>query len=152
MILSAPFVVRGLRWVPPAVVIIGNCTTYPTLWLALRLLTLPLPRWVFRGLEQRLYSHYQEMTGFFYETWSGVEVSLLEADVEKGALENHVIHMVYVVLGIVNLWSCVLRIPCCLSLQFRFYGDRPPSKQENVLYISNHQCTGVCVCVCVCAI
>ena len=25
--------------------------------------------------------------------------------------------------------------------QFRFYGDRLPEEPENVLYLSNHQCT-----------
>lgn len=28
-------------------------------------------------------------------------------------------------------------------LQFIYYGDPLPSEEENALYISNHQCTGI---------
>ena len=31
---------------------------------------------------------------------------------------------------------------CVLHLQFCYYGDQLPDTPENVLYISNHQCTG----------
>ena len=64
-----------------------------------------------------MYSAYQGMVGFFFETWSGVEVS------------KPVGHV------------AVSTVPF-VFLQFRFYGDKLPERSENVLYISNHQCTG----------
>ncbi len=76
MILSAPHILRSLRWVPPAAVLLSAPPTYMTAWTAIRAVTLPFPDWVYRYLEERLYGAYQALVGFFYETWSGVEVSL----------------------------------------------------------------------------
>jgi hypothetical protein len=75
MILTAPHLIRALRWIPPGVTIVGTSCTFINFWVAIRALTLPLPGWVYRRLEEMLYSNYQAMVGFWYETWSGVEVS-----------------------------------------------------------------------------
>lgn len=74
MILTAPHVIRALRWIPPGVAILGSSCTFLNFWAAIRALTLPLPGWVYRRLDEMLYSNYQAMVGFWYETWSGVEV------------------------------------------------------------------------------
>ena len=74
MILTAPHLIRALRWIPPGVTILGTSCTFLNFWAAMRALTLPLPGWVYSRLEEMLYSNYQAMVGFWYETWSGVEV------------------------------------------------------------------------------
>ncbi len=74
MILTASHLLRELRWVPPAVIIIGSMTPFLNQWVIIRVLTLPLPSRVYQRLEERLYSNYQAVVGFFYEIWSGVEV------------------------------------------------------------------------------
>ncbi len=74
MILTASHLLRELRWVPPAVIIIGSMVPYLNQWVIIRVLTLPLPTRVYQRLEERLYSNYQSVVGFFYEIWSGVEV------------------------------------------------------------------------------
>lgn len=74
MILTAPHLIRALRWIPPGVTILGGSCSFLNLWTAIRALTWPLPEWVYFRLEEMLYSNYQAMVGFWYETWSGVEV------------------------------------------------------------------------------
>ena len=71
---SAPFVLLSLRCVPPAVVLLGSSVTYVTAWTALRCASLVLSARAASRLEVRLYSWYQAMVGFWFETWSGVEV------------------------------------------------------------------------------
>jgi len=73
--LSVPHVLLALRWVPPSFAIIGSSATYMTIWAVLRGLSWPFPERVYRRAEERLYSAYQALVGFFFETWSGVEVS-----------------------------------------------------------------------------
>jgi lysophosphatidate acyltransferase len=97
MIFSGPVLVRWFRWLPPAFVIMGSTSTYMTAMALLGLAGLVLPARASSRLEMLLYSSYQRMVGFWFETWSCVE--------------------------------------------FRFYGDRLPEEPENVLYLSNHQCT-----------
>ena len=79
MILSASQALLSLRWIPPAVCILGSSSPFLTNWTVLRVLTWPLPDRIYRRLEEFFYSSYQCMTGFFYETWSGVEVSCMLA-------------------------------------------------------------------------
>ncbi len=74
MILTASHLLRELRWVPPAVIIIGSMVPFLNQWVIIRVLTLPLPTRVYQRLEERLYSNYGSVIGFFYEIWSGVEV------------------------------------------------------------------------------
>lgn len=97
MILAAPHLLLALRWVPPAIALMGSAATYVSAWGLIRLLTWPLPERCYRRAEEKLYVSYQYLVGFLFETWSGVE--------------------------------------------FHFYGDPLPDVAENVLYISNHQCT-----------
>ena len=73
--LSVPHILLALRWVPPSFAIIGSSATYMTMMALLRGASWPFPERVYRKIEERLYSAYQALVGFFFETWSGVEVS-----------------------------------------------------------------------------
>lgn len=74
MILTAPHLIRAIRWIPPAVAILGSSCSFLNFWAAIRATTWPFPEWVYARLEEMLYGNYQAMVGFWYETWSGVEV------------------------------------------------------------------------------
>lgn len=74
MIFSGPVLVRWLRWIPPAFVIMGSTTTYMTGMGLLAVAGLVLPARASSQLEMALYSSYQRMIGFWFETWSCVEV------------------------------------------------------------------------------
>lgn len=76
MILAAPHLLLALRWVPPAFALMGSTATYISAWALIRLLTLPLPERCYRRAEETLYSSYQHLVGFLFETWSGVEVGV----------------------------------------------------------------------------
>ena len=52
----------------------GSTATYMTAWALLQCASLVLPARAASRLERRLYSSYQAMVGFWFETWSGVEV------------------------------------------------------------------------------
>ena len=75
MLFSAPHVLLALRWVPPTFAIVGSSATYITIWAVLRGARWPLSERVYRRLDEMLYSAYQALIGFLFETWSGVEVS-----------------------------------------------------------------------------
>ena len=130
MILAAPHVLLALRWVPPAIALVGSTATYISAWAFIRLLTWPLSDRCYRAAEETLYVSYQYLVGFLFETWSGVEVSfhsygrrsMVSATIDNPAVTN---------------W----RLPSHPPLQFHYYGDQLPDAAENVLYISNHQCT-----------
>lgn len=74
MIFSGPFLVQALRWVPPAFVIMGSTATYMNGMALLQVASLLLPARTTARLELGLYSCYQRMVGFWFETWSNVEV------------------------------------------------------------------------------
>lgn len=74
MILHAPHVLRALRWVPPSAVIIGSTASYLTALAALWIACLPLSRHLYDRGERVVYGSYIALLGFFFETWSGVEV------------------------------------------------------------------------------
>ena len=75
MLFSAPHVLLAFRWVPPTFAIVGSSATYITIWAVLRGARWPLTERVYQRLEEKLYSAYQALIGFLFETWSGVEVS-----------------------------------------------------------------------------
>ena len=88
MLASAPFLLLHLRCLPPSLLILGSAPTFITAMALLRALTLPLPPSVFWRAEERLYSAYQAMVGFFFESWSGVEVSLATYSVGGGGSDK----------------------------------------------------------------
>ncbi len=74
MILGAPHLLLSLRWVPPAVSILGSSPIILAQWTTIKILTFPFPRCLCRAMDSNLNSSYQKMVAFYYETWSGVEV------------------------------------------------------------------------------
>ena len=74
MIFHAPHLLLSLRWAVPAVTIFGNVTATVTMLFVIQLLTLPLPERFAWSINRSLVSKYMSLIGFFYETWSGVEV------------------------------------------------------------------------------
>ena len=88
MAVSAPHLLLSLRWVPPAAVILGTAPLYLGQWTAIKLLTLPLPHHVYYRLDEFLYGCYQTMVGFYYETWSGVEVTKSAVQIKTVEVAN----------------------------------------------------------------
>ena len=84
MLFSAPHVFLALRWVPPIFAIVGSSATYITIWAVLRGARWPLTERVYQRLEEKLYSAYQALIGFLFETWSGVEVRSRRGECECG--------------------------------------------------------------------
>lgn len=75
--LSTPYLLLYLRCLPPAVCLMGTTATYMSSWALLQCAALVLPKRTADKLETALYSSYQAMVGFWFETWSGAEVCLL---------------------------------------------------------------------------
>ena len=74
MILHAPHVLRALRWIPPTAVLVGSTASYLTALALLWVVSAPLSKDLYARGERVVYSSYIALLGFFYETWSGVEV------------------------------------------------------------------------------
>ena len=79
MILHAPHIILSLRCVVPSVFLMGSSTSYWVVATILKLISLPFGRLrgrrIYQRLDQRLLSTMMGMFGFFFEHWSGVEVS-----------------------------------------------------------------------------
>ena len=74
MIFHAPHVLRALRWVPPMVVLVGSTASCLTTLALLWIVSAPLSNHLYARGERVVYSSYIALLGFFFETWSGVEV------------------------------------------------------------------------------
>ena len=74
MIFHAPFLLLSLRCVIPSVMILGSATSLWIFVTAAKLLSLPFRRSVYHRLDQRVTSSIISVVGYFFETWSGVEV------------------------------------------------------------------------------
>ena len=74
MIFHAPFLILSLRCIVPSVVIMGSATSLWILTTAAKLLSLPFGRSAYHRLDQRVTSSIVSLIGYFFETWSGVEV------------------------------------------------------------------------------
>ena len=68
--------VHSLRFAIPAAAMLGVVPQYLLTWGAWRLLSAVLPRRVYERGDEFLYSSYQSMVSFFFETYTGAEVSL----------------------------------------------------------------------------
>ena len=75
MILTVLHTVLEWRHLPAAVVIIGSSPLYTASWTVLKVLTAPFGQKYFHKAEDCLYSCYQWSESFFFEKYSGVEVS-----------------------------------------------------------------------------
>lgn len=75
MLLSLVLHTYSMRYVLPAAVMMGTAPTYILAWGAWRLLSAVLPARFYREVDDRLYTIYQSMVLFFFENYTGVQVS-----------------------------------------------------------------------------
>lgn len=75
MLLSLVVHTYSLRYWLPATIMLGTAPAYLLSWGAWRLLSTVLPTRVYHKLDDRLYCIYQSMVLFFFENYTGVEVS-----------------------------------------------------------------------------
>lgn len=77
MLLSFIVHTHSLRYWLPATVMLGTAPAYVLSWGVWRLLSSVLPARLYHRLDDRLYCIYQSMVLFFFENYTGVEVSRL---------------------------------------------------------------------------
>ncbi|XP_062593774.1 1-acyl-sn-glycerol-3-phosphate acyltransferase epsilon-like [Saccostrea cucullata] len=101
---------QSLRWVFPATALLSAAPIHITVWTAARLLTLPLPRCVYRALDDLLYATYQRYVLFFMHCYTGAEIYTYGdtetiADQKENAIFicNHQSTMDWIVANIVAL-------------------------------------------------
>ncbi|XP_071663100.1 1-acyl-sn-glycerol-3-phosphate acyltransferase epsilon isoform X1 [Patagioenas fasciata] len=123
MLLSLVLHTYSMRYVLPAAVMMGTAPTYVLAWGAWRLLSAVLPARFYREVDDRLYTIYQSMVLFFFENYTGVQVGKTEGIATSVVLCQH-----SMAASLVHLNTVII------------YGDLPKNK-ENVIYLSNHQCT-----------
>lgn len=75
MLLSLVVHTYSLRYWLPATFMLGTAPAYLLSWGAWRLLSTVLPAKLYHKLDDRLYVIYQSMVLFFFENYTGVEVS-----------------------------------------------------------------------------
>lgn len=75
MLLSLVVHTYSLRYWLPATFMLGTAPAYLLSWGAWRLLSTVLPAKLYHKLDDRLYCIYQSMVLFFFENYTGVEVS-----------------------------------------------------------------------------
>lgn len=80
MLLSFIVHTHSLRYWLPATVMLGTAPAYVLSWGVWRLLSSVLPARLYHKLDDRLYCIYQSMVLFFFEHYTGVEVSRRPAD------------------------------------------------------------------------
>lgn len=80
MLLSLVLHTYSMRYFLPAAVMMGTAPTYVLAWGAWRLLSALLPARFYREVDDRLYTIYQSMVLFFFENYTGVQVSRLRRD------------------------------------------------------------------------
>lgn len=75
MLLSLVVHTYSLRYWFPATIMLGSAPAYVLSWCACRFLSTMLPARMYHKLDDRLYCMYQSMVLFFFENYTGVEVS-----------------------------------------------------------------------------
>lgn len=80
MLLSLVLHTYSMRYVLPAAVMMGTAPTYMLAWGAWRLLSAVLPARFYHEVDDRLYTIYQSMVLFFFENYTGVQVSRVGRD------------------------------------------------------------------------
>uniref|UniRef100_A0A8C2BU31 Uncharacterized protein n=1 Tax=Cyprinus carpio TaxID=7962 RepID=A0A8C2BU31_CYPCA len=76
MLLSLVVHTYSLRYWLPAAVMLGTAPAYLLSWSAWRLLSTMLPSRLYHTVDDCVYSVYQSMVLFFFENYTGVEVSM----------------------------------------------------------------------------
>lgn len=83
MLLSLIVHTYSLRYCIPAAVMLGTAPVYLLSWGAWRLLSTVLPARLYHTVDDHIYTVYQSMVLFFFENYTGVEVSLLTLFFQK---------------------------------------------------------------------
>ncbi|GAB1611054.1 1-acyl-sn-glycerol-3-phosphate acyltransferase epsilon-like [Argonauta hians] len=91
--LSVVINLHQFRWIVPGFVIVGSAPCYMAVWGAWRALSAALPHRIYQIGDDKLWSVYQRLVLFFFETYSGTQLHLY-GDVDRlfGTPEN-VIYM-----------------------------------------------------------
>lgn len=76
MLLSLIVHTYSLRYCIPAAAMLGTAPAYLLSWGAWRALSTVLPTRLYHILDDHIYTVYQSMVLFFFENYTGVEVSL----------------------------------------------------------------------------
>ncbi|XP_060602438.1 1-acyl-sn-glycerol-3-phosphate acyltransferase epsilon-like [Ruditapes philippinarum] len=126
---SILFHAHSLRWSLPTAIMIGSSPTFITLWGAMRILTLCLPRRIYTSADDCLYSLYQKLILFFFHTYTGAEVQVY-GDVEALLNEkksvificNHQCTVDWIIANMLaSPQSCIGRIRYVLKDGLRFF-------------------------------
>nr|XP_033793854.1 1-acyl-sn-glycerol-3-phosphate acyltransferase epsilon [Geotrypetes seraphini] len=93
MLLSLVLYTYSLRYMLPTAVMLGTAPTYFLAWAVWRLLSSVLPARMYHEVDDRLYTVYQSMVLFFFESYTGVEI-IIYGDLPKNKeniiyLSNH---------------------------------------------------------------
>lgn len=83
MLLSLIVHTYSLRYCIPAAVMLGTAPAYLLSWGAWRTLSTVLPARLYHYVDDHIYTVYQSMVLFFFENYTGVEVSLLTLSFQK---------------------------------------------------------------------
>ncbi|PNI23079.1 AGPAT5 isoform 2 [Pan troglodytes] len=75
MLLSLVLHTYSMRYLLPSVVLLGTAPTYVLAWGVWRLLSAFLPARFYQALDDRLYCVYQSMVLFFFENYTGVQLT-----------------------------------------------------------------------------
>ncbi|XP_048762547.1 1-acyl-sn-glycerol-3-phosphate acyltransferase epsilon-like [Ostrea edulis] len=99
-----------LRWLFPATALLSAAPIHITVWAAIRFLTLPFPRRVYRSADDLLYATYQRYVLFFMHCYTGAEIhtygdaeALANPNENAVFICNHQSTMDWVVANIVAL-------------------------------------------------
>lgn len=75
MLLSLVLHIYSMRYLLPAAVLLGSAPTYVLVWGAWRLLSALLPVRFYQRVDDHINSVYQSMVVFFFEQYTGAQVS-----------------------------------------------------------------------------
>nr|XP_022313315.1 1-acyl-sn-glycerol-3-phosphate acyltransferase epsilon-like [Crassostrea virginica] len=82
---------QSLRWLFPAAAMLSAAPIHITAWAAARFLSLPLPRRVYRAVDDALYSTYQRYVLFFMHCYTGAQIYTYgDAEESQDSKENAV--------------------------------------------------------------
>ena len=66
-----------LRYAISTSIMVGAAPEYYAVWLTWRILSIPLPSWLYQKVDDMLYSTYQRLVLLFFEHGTGLKVSSL---------------------------------------------------------------------------
>lgn len=75
MLLSLVLHTYSMRYLLPSVLLLGSAPTYMLAWTLWRVLSALLPARLYQRVDDRLYCVYQNMVLFFFENYTGVQLT-----------------------------------------------------------------------------